>query len=357
MSIINPCVLLSKNLIFIFIGIFGIGLVIGFHELGHFLFSKLFRVNVPSFAIGFGPKLYKKKIGETKFSLGAVPLGGYVETDSESLNAKPYYQKMLIIGGGIMFNLLFAYFAFCLLFMFGLPKTRFLYATTTTPIVEKVAKESQSLGIKPGDTIVNIDGKEIKGETKVVFRQLKESQDNTVKLKISREGQIVDLQLEKKALLQALGTFQISFKYVNRPGLPFFQAIKKGIQFTNGYIYMMLMMFKHMFVKRDTSGVGGPIMIIAATMQSAAQGIKVFLLLLALISISLAILNLIPLPILDGGQALLCTIEAIIRRPLSEKIKEYIFIASWIFMLVLFVLISFRDIWRLFGLSKFFGGK
>jgi len=357
MSIINPCFLLSKNLILIFLGIFGIGFIIGFHELGHFLFSKLFRVNVPAFAIGFGPKLFKKQIGETKFSLGAIPLGGYVETNRESFDSKPYYQKMLVIGGGIAFNLLFAYFVFCLLFMLGLPKTRFLYATTTTPKIEAVTKDAQSLGIKPGDKIVNIDGKEVKGETKIVLQQLKESKNNTVKLKLSRVGQLVDLQLDKKKFLQALGTFKISFKYVDRPGLPLFQAIKKGIQFTNAYIYMSVMMFKNMLVKRDTSGVGGPVMIIAATMQSAAQGLKVFLLLLALISISLAILNLIPLPILDGGQALLYTIEAIIRKPLSEKIKEYIFIASWIFMLALFVLISFRDIWRLFGLAKFFGGK
>jgi len=356
MGILNPFLLLSKNLIFLFIGIFGIGFIIGFHELGHFLFSKLFKVNVPSFAIGFGPKLLQKKIGNTDFSIRAVPLGGYVETDLKSFDSKPYYQKMMVIGGGIGFNLLFAYMVFCFLFLFGLPKTRFLYTLNTVPKVESVAKEAENLGIKPGDDIVAINGHDVKGKTNILFQQLKESEDKQIALQISRDGAIINLELEKNALLKGLGSFQINFTYKNLSGLPFFQAIKKGIQATNKLIYETVMMFKYMFVKRDVSGVGGPIMIVAATVQSAAQGIKVFLLLLAMISISLAILNLIPIPILDGGQALLYTIEAIIRRPLSEKGKEYIMLISWIFMLTLFVLVSFRDIWRLAQvfLAKFF---
>ena len=347
MSIFNPCFLLSKNLIFLLLGIFGIGFIIGFHELGHFLFSKLFKINVPSFSIGFGPKLYQKKFGSTKFSLGAIPLGGYIESDKDSFESKPYYQKMMVIFGGIAFNLFFAYFVFCLLFIVGIPKTHFLYPINTSPIVESVSKEAETLGITPGDKIIAINDKDIMDETSIIFRQLRKSEAKNTTLKILRDEEIVQLELPKEELIKAFGTLKIKFRYSSKKGLPLFAAIKKGIQFTNGYIYLTLFMFKKIFTKRDVSGVGGPIMIIAATVKSASEGIKVFLILLALISVSLAVLNLIPLPILDGGQALLYTIEAIIRRPLSEKGKEYIFIASWILMLSLFVLVSFRDIWRL----------
>ncbi len=167
------------------------------------------------------------------------------------------------------------------------------------------------------------------------------------KLTISRSGNIFNLDIPTQELIKAFGSFKIRFQFVQKSGLPFFSAIKNGIRLTNAYIASTLLIFKYIFVKRDISGVGGPILIISETVKSASKGFKIFFLFLAIISISLAVINLIPLPILDGGQALLYTIEAITRRKMAEKTKEYIFIASWIFMIFLFVLISTRDIWRI----------
>ena len=101
-------------------GIIGIGFVIAFHEFGHFIFGKLFGVSIPEFSIGFGPRLISKKIGDILFSLSLIPVGGYVAAETgdpinpkpNTIEAKPYWQKMTIIGGGILFNLIFAYAVF-----------------------------------------------------------------------------------------------------------------------------------------------------------------------------------------------------------------------------------------------------
>ena len=131
---------LITSLPFFIAGGLGFGFLVGFHELGHFLFCKLFGVKTPSFSIGFGPQLLKKKIGDTVFTLSAIPFGGYVEIagseepgqgeqkESKSLApdsfaVKPYYQKMLIIAGGILFNLIFAYAAVILVMAIGAPET------------------------------------------------------------------------------------------------------------------------------------------------------------------------------------------------------------------------------------------
>jgi len=352
MHVIKPLLALSHNLVFIFIGILGIGFIIGFHELGHFLFGKLFQIKTPSFSIGFGPKIYKKKIGDTNFSIGAIPLGGYVESDAKSFESKPYYQKMIVLGGGIAFNLLFAHIVFCALFSLGLPNTRYIYPINTVPIIKSVDKsdEVQQLGLNPGDQILAIESQKIKKETTPLFFKLRELSEKTKKkvdLQIKRGEKIQNVTIDTEKLKNALAQMKITFIFSDKKGTGIIDSITKGIKLTNAHIMATLALFKNMAIKRDTSAVGGPILIISETVKGAGQGLKTFLLLLAIISVSLAILNLIPLPILDGGQALLYTIEALIRTKLSDKTKEAIFIASWILMLFLFVLISARDIWRI----------
>jgi regulator of sigma E protease len=120
--------------------------------------------------------------------------------------------------------------------------------------------------------------------------------------------------------------------------------------YTSGHlIYSVFGALKNLFSRRALNGVGGPLMIISATMSGAQQGIKIFLLLLAFISVNLAALNLLPIPILDGGQALLHIIEAIIQRPISETVKHYIFYACWIVLMLFLVVITTKDITVIWG--------
>lgn len=353
---------LIKNLLFIGLGIVGIGVLIGFHELGHFIFAKIFRVSTPSFSIGMGPKIFKKKIGETVFSLSAIPLGGYVEiagmaevgqgeqkesrrTDEYSFSSKPYWQKLLILSGGILFNLIFAYFIFVLLFMLGIPKNPMLFPEAVAPIIGNISAGSpaEKYHLKVDDRIVSIDDKQISNALDF-NNKLQPAANKEVKLTIERNGQPIDLEI----VLDKSGRVGIGFHNPSATDefapVSFVSSVRKAFKATNSVFSQTLLAFSSIFTKKTVSGLGGPIAVISETIKGAKQGMKIFLLLLAFISINLAVLNLIPLPILDGGQIAFTTIEAILRRPVSDQIKIVIHYICWIGILLLALYLTFEDL-------------
>lgn len=353
---------------FILIGILGLSFLIAFHELGHFLFAKLFHVRTPSFSIGFGPKLFSKKIGTTEFSLSAIPLGGYVElagaaevgqgeqkdahaTDEGSFAVKPFYQKLCIMFGGILFNLLFAYCAMTILFMTGIPPHPLMYLTNGAPIITGIIPGSaaEKYNLQIGDRIIAIEGQQIGDDISLVSKTLAPLANKEVSFTIERNNaQFTEsILIDSKAdCAKPTGTLGISSFYIKpTPPHSFFDAIKGGVAITNTWIKATIAGFSNLFSKSGVSSVSGPIGIIAVTVNAAAEGFKVFILLLVLISVSLAVLNLIPLPVLDGGQILFYTIEAVIGRPIPERIREYIHITTWVFLLIFIVCISGKDIY------------
>lgn len=358
---------------FLIIGILGLGFLIGFHELGHFLFCKLFRIKTPSFSIGMGPKIFSKKIGDTEFSLSAIPLGGYVEiagleevaqgeqkearrNDELSFNRKPYYQKLLVLTGGIVFNLIFAYIAFIGLYMAGIPKVAFLFPEDQPVIIKNTIKDSaaEKAGLLANDKIQKIiysECSDLKTEPINSFNELqtllKNLSNKDITLLVERNNEVIDI----KATVSEQGTIGIEPQVPEIKNLPkqsFAESIKSGIKATNETICKTFGAFKSLFAGKNLKGLGGPLLIISQTVQSAKKGFKIFLILLALISVNLAVLNLIPLPILDGGQIFFTTIETILRRQLSDKVKNIIQIACWVFILGLMVLLTFWDIKRIF---------
>ena len=370
MDLIKPILQAAQSTFFIITGLLGIGFLIGFHELGHFLFCKIFSIRTPSFSIGFGPRIISKKIGETEFSLSAIPLGGYVEmagsaevgqgdqkeafaSDEHSFAAKPYYQKLLVMLGGILFNLIFAYATFILIFAMGLPKTEFLYPKNANATITTVQAESaaEKAGLMVGDTITQINNVPVENHAETIYKTIKPLANAQAHLVIQRNGQSKEITINlgsRKVFDNTIGDLGAIFEMVNVAPASFIDSIKKGTQLANAFVYSTVNAFKHIFSKKDTSQMAGPIRIISETAKGAQRGIKVFLIFLSIISINLAILNLIPLPILDGGQILFYTIEAIIRRPLPEMIRYYIHLATWIGMLALILYFSFKDIKSIF---------
>ncbi len=369
MILFKSLTFLAHNLMFALAGIIGIGFVIGFHELGHFFFCKLFKIRTPTFSIGFGPRIFKKKIGDTEFALSAIPLGGYVEIagsaelgqgeqkdaqarDAHSFAIKPYYQKALVMLGGIFFNLLFAYFALILLCMIGLPKS--------TPTIKTVEPDSaaQKYNLQPGDTIIAINNEQIDNNLEKALRIIAPKAGEEITLSVKRNNEFLNIPLvlgskpgtivtedgTKKSEVGALG---VTFEMTRTASLSLSQAIPKGIEQGNYYIKATINGFKAIFQKKGASNLQGPLGIISLIVEGFKQSLSIFFLLLALISINIAILQLIPLPILDGGQLLYYTIEAIIRRPISPKIREYIHIASWLLVLALILYLSAKDIYRM----------
>lgn len=347
-----------SNLIFVFPALIGVGFLIGFHELGHYLFCKLFNIHTPSFSIGFGPKLISRQIGDTQFSLSAIPLGGYVEiagaaevgqgdqthafsTDERSFAHKPYYQKMLVMFGGIMFNLIFAYTALIALYSLGMP--------ATIPTIAHVEPESPAAraGLQPGDAITGFGDLNIGQEIQPLLKAIQEAPDKEITLTFTRNHETMTAAVTLKsisAMGKKIGSLGASFEMSSLPRASFAESVTKGISLANAYIKNTVHAFTHLLKSRDTTGMGGPVRIIQETASGAAKGFKIFFFFLAIISINLAVLNLIPLPILDGGQILFYTIEAAIQRPLPHQIREYIHIASWIGILLLTLFLTYKDL-------------
>jgi regulator of sigma E protease len=369
MEIFRNILASSHGLLFALVGLLGITLPIFIHECGHFIMCKIFGVRTPSFSIGFGPKIISRKIGMTEFSISAIPFGGYVEIagsaevgqgeqkeacarDEGSFAVRPFYQKFLIMSGGILFNIISAYFVMVCMFACGLPKSEFLYPLNAIPKIETIEPGSPAdkAGLKLGDTIVAVDATPINDDVEKLLQILNAHGGKTVALLIERQGARanINVQLETKpAFGKSVGYLGAYFSMAAIPGVSLPKAIQQGVALTNRYIAVTIHMFKYIFAKRDMSSVGGPVMIIKATAQGASKGLRVFLLFLAIISINLAVLNLIPLPILDGGQIMMHGIEALIGRSLPDKARLAINLASWGLVMLLFIYITIKDIARI----------
>jgi regulator of sigma E protease len=315
----------------VFAGMVGIGFIIGFHELGHFLFCKLFNISTPSFSIGFGPRLYSKKIGETEFSFSLIPAGGYVEiagnaevgqgeqkeaysTDERSFGPRPWYQKTLVMLGGIGFNILFAYIVLSLVFMIGAPPSPLLLNTNISNAINAVMPDSaaEKAGLRRDDFIQSIEfpgvgGPIIASDLEDILRFIRLLPGQTGTITITRSvapGTDISADdsepADKKTISlpitigskdiggTRIGSLGIEFQRRQMQRQPLLVAIKNGIALTNLHIMGTFSAFKSMFAQRDASGVGGPIMIISATSQAFTKGFDYFLLLLAIISINLA---------------------------------------------------------------------
>jgi regulator of sigma E protease len=353
-----------SSLFYLFLGILGIGLCIGIHEFGHFFFARLFNIDVPSFSLGFGPSLFQKKIGNTVFKVSAIPLGGYVEIagcaevgqgeqkeairkDEHSFASKPYYQKMFVMFGGILFNLLSAYLALILLFAVGIPKDQLLQPLNSTTTLEAIQPDSSAsrAQLQKGDTILKINDESV--DPLKLREKIRENAGKEVQFTLLRNDQemVIPVKLDElTAQTAAKGILGVEFAVKEIAPLSIADSIKRGITATNQLIKATARGFVSLAKTRSAAGMGGPIMIINQISKGAQQGFKIWLLLLVLISINLAILNLVPLPILDGGQIMFYSIEALFRRPLPEHVRMGIHYVSWILILALIVYLSFKDL-------------
>jgi len=304
---------LIKNLPTLAIGLIGVGFIIAFHELGHFLFCKIFGVKTPSFSIGFGPQLLKKKIGETEFCISAIPLGGYVEiagvqevnqgsqleahrSDHFSFSAKPYYQKLLILSGGILFNILMAYAIMSVLSLIGAPKVS-LNSDSVAPIIGRIfpGSAAEKYGLIQGDRILKINDENIESSSDL-NRVIKSIPNQEVTLTVERDKKNIQISLVTDSIEQnkeQVGQLGIHFAPEFDAPLPIVQAIKNGFTKTNQMLIKTAQQYKMLFQNKMYKSIGGPIMLISEVANSAKHGLRMFLLLLIIVSLNLAVLNLI----------------------------------------------------------------
>ena len=343
--------------------IIGLGLLIVFHEFGHFLFAKLSGVGVITFSVGFGPKLWKKKIGETEYALSAFPLGGYVKMVGEdpdeqvspaelekSFAHKSLIKRIAIVAAGPVFNLMLAVFLLMLVFSFhGVP-----VMSTQVSGVEK-GSPAELAGLQKGDRIFAIDGSPVDG-WEALSSRIKGSGGKPLNLQVRRGEETVNLtatpqQKEGRTIFGerkddwVIGiSSQVTIEKGN-PGV----ALSRAFYQTYEYARITLLAFYKMILG-DVSprNIGGPILIAQMAGEQAQEGLGSFLAFLAVLSVNLGVLNLLPVPVLDGGHLLFFFVEAIIRKPVSVRYREMAQQVGICLLALLMVYAFYNDILRFF---------
>lgn len=411
------------------------------HELGHFTVAKLFRIGVPVFSLGFGPRLFGVRRGETDYRLSAIPLGGYVrlagdESDDtrtgapEEFLSRPKYQRFLVFVAGATFNIITAFAALWLFFaVYGKQET-------PDPVIASVRAGSaaEASGVRPGDRLIEINGQDVKdpeqfmeaylmvrlspGTTKPIvverdgqqlalnlkigtdpvdgsgdpgwepshggpavitevlpggaaeeaglqpgdkilaaggrdpinFPELRlllmDSPDKTVELKVARGDQVLTVPVVPRG---EKGQAKIGVGL--KPAIPVQQdlsiaqaaveSLRVNVQMSKTLFVVLKRLISRELPLRTMSG---PIGIAQYARQALIAGPQTFLWLLGFFSLQLGILNLLPIPVLDGGHILILLIEGLIRRDLSEKIKERVMQAGFVFLLAFMGIIIYLDV-------------
>ncbi len=362
--LVEKFIFLTENMFRLGLAVIGFSLIITVHEFGHFIFCKIFGVRTPSFSIGFGPKILEKKIGDTVFAISAIPAGGYVEVagygeigqgeqseahrdDEKSFSKKPYWQKMVIIMGGIAFNLIFSFMLLSFLYYKGMPQSGLLQQLSDKILISEVTENSpaQKAGLQKGDLILQIDNKKVTG-LEVLLQEISQKANQKAELTIQRDGNVQNIPVEFEAKKEdpKSGFLGVAFTSAAIPPHGFLESIKKGLSTTIFLSWSSLKSIIYIFKTKSFNKISGPIGILSMAAKSIQAGFLNLLILIAVLSIAIATLNVLPLPILDGGQALINTIEAIIGRPISENIKYAVQIVSVGLFLLLLLYASYNDI-------------
>ena len=340
-----------------------LGVLIFFHEFGHFLIARLFGVGVEKFSLGFGPRLIGKKIGRTDYRISAIPLGGYVkmvgeEPDAEvdpadisiSFTHKHVAKRMCIVAAGPFFNILLAIIIFFGIFVIS-------GAMILKPSVGTVRDGSPALaaGLKPGDLITAIDGVPVNSWDEMT-QIIGDSKGKTLEITIQR-GNSQKAFMIKPELVQAKNIFGEDVKRyiigISTSGdvyvkdLNPFQAMAQSLVQTYKITELMVVIIGKLAVGDiSTDTIGGPIMIAKMAGDQARSGIENLIFFIALISVNLAIINLLPIPILDGGHLLFFLIEAVKGKPVSLKVREVAQQVGLFIILLLVILVFYNDIFR-----------
>lgn len=339
-----------------------LGILIFVHELGHFIFAKLFGVGVEKFSLGFGPKLIGRKVGETEYLISSFPLGGYVKMvgegeenseeakeDPRSFAAKPPSQRIAIVLAGPLFNLLFAVVVFVVVYMVGVP-------VPTARIGEVIKdKPAARAGLKEKDLITSINGKPV-GRWEDFAVVVSESKGQPVDINVKRGGESLSFHvLPETSTVKNLfgesvsspliGVKSSSETFVEKSGP--IDAVVKGVSQTWFYIRLTLLSIVKIFervISFDT--IGGPIMIAVMSGQQATAGAVSFFAFMALLSINLGVLNLLPIPILDGGHLFFFTYEMIFRKTVKIKTREIAQQVGLVLLVSLMFFATYNDINR-----------
>lgn len=348
----------------ILVALLVLSVLIFFHELGHFTAARFFGVRVDVFSIGFGKKLFSKTIGDTQWSLSAIPLGGYVKMkgqddtdptqisyDEDSYNVKKPWQRIIILLAGPFANFLMAFLLYFAIANLGVPKL--------LPYVGEVGSDTPAYaaGLTKEDKIVQVNGTNI-FYWENIGKNINDTQ-GSITIIVERDKELVTLQLVPKIIedqnlfgekitrriigISPLGT-QTTVYYGLIDGLDYaWEETKKAS------LLIVQSVQKLITGVVGADKLGGIITIVDVTAEASSAGILSLFFFTALISVNLGVLNLLPIPALDGGHIMFNLYEMITGKTASEKVMMYITMIGWALLISLMMLGLYNDINRLLG--------
>jgi regulator of sigma E protease len=341
-----------------------LGILIFVHEFGHFIVARKLGVGVTKFSFGFGPKLFGVRRGETEYLLSAIPLGGYVkmvgESETEevppdqlgrSFSHKPIWVKMAVVAAGPIGNLLFAILVFWVVFLGGVP-------SLTTKIGEVIeGTPAARAGILKGDLVLRVDGEKVTNWEQLAGRIRTGSPGKPLLFAVLRDGKEMEIPVapemrEGRSLfgekVQEPKVGIAAGQEVVYQEIGVGEAFGRSVAETGKLIYLTGMTVVKLVTRvLPSETLGGPILIAQIAGDQARQGISPFAYFLGLLSVNLGILNLLPIPILDGGHLLFFSVEGLMRRRISPKTLAVAHQVGLALILMLTALVFYNDIVRL----------
>lgn len=342
------------------------------HELGHFIAAKKAGVWVEEFGFGLPPRVFGKKIGETIYSINLLPFGGFVRLHGESteegvaLPAKAFLNKSkktrsVIVIAGVIMNFLLGIFSFGLVYSFaGVPRQ-----TKDVKIVEVIpGSPAEAAGLTVGDVIKNVDGKEITSTSEFIDT-VETKKGEEVVLQVKRDGQLVEIPVTPRenppagegVLGIVITTTEIYFPPIwQRPIVGAYYGFKEAIFWGSTVVNGFVEIFRELLAGQVPQDVAGPVGIFALTSQAASFGVLALINFLGILSVNLAIINIIPFPALDGGRLLFIGIESIFGKKVLPKIEAVVHTVGMVVLIFLLLAITAHDIQRLIvagGISGF----
>lgn len=347
------------------------------HELGHFVFARLNKIRVDEFKIGFGPRVFSWTKGETKYGLNLIPFGGYVKIhgenpDDESINGsdkdrsfvnKKPWQQLIVLVAGVLFNFIFAWLLYVCVFISGVsanPDGFERYSgnfSNPRVLVTMVSSGSpaEKAGLKMGDSIVGIGAREGMSITEIQ-NTIYDSAGQKLPVKYKRgaadvENKIIQVAdiVPVQGLVKDKYAIGIAMSDVVDIKLPFFSAIYEGLNYTGVMIKETAVGLYHFFGnifkgQANFADVSGPVGIAGVVGGAAELGFTYLLMITALISINLGVINLIPFPALDGGRALFVIIETLTRKKLPPVYANWMNTIGFILLMTLMIIVTYKDI-------------
>lgn len=342
------------------------------HELGHFLLARLNGIRVDAFKIGFGPRIFSWKRGETEYGLNLIPFGGFVKIfgenpDEENTNGpdrgrsfvhKNRWKQVSVLVAGVFFNFVFAWLVYFVVFVSGVTvttdsfdgySTRFRDQRVLIARVE-TGSPADKAGLKMGDTLISVGPAKTISEVQAYINT---SGQKPVKVDYLRNSEAKTLEVVPvQGLVSDRYAIGIAMSEVADLRLPLFASIGESFNYTVQMIGSTAVGLYDFVANifRGTANfadVSGPVGIAGIVGDAASLGFKYLLMITALISINLGVINLVPFPALDGGRILFVAIEGIIRRRISPKFGNAVNVVGFALLMILMVAVTYKDIAKL----------